>query len=114
MAENEKKKSSYISGKESRRITRFNRRVTKKLEKERADAVEASATGKTVGRLPPDRHTALLCALKPYLGSERRQAVEYLISVCRVWGTLQSVGLTLPALLSPEQGKGTPSGDKEV
>ena len=35
---NEKKKSSYISGRESRRITRFNRRVTKKLEKERADA----------------------------------------------------------------------------
>ena len=38
MAENEKKKTSYISGKESRRITRFNRRVTKKLEKERHDA----------------------------------------------------------------------------
>ena len=38
MADNEKKKSSYISAKESRRITRFNRRVTKKLEKERADA----------------------------------------------------------------------------
>ena len=34
----ENKKSSYISGRESRRITRFNRRVTKKLEKERADA----------------------------------------------------------------------------
>ena len=34
----EKKKSSYISGKESRKITKFNRRVTKKLEKERADA----------------------------------------------------------------------------
>ena len=33
-----KKKSSYISGRESRRITRFNRRVTRKLEKERADA----------------------------------------------------------------------------
>ena len=33
-----KKKASYISGKESRRITRFNRRVTKKLEAERADA----------------------------------------------------------------------------
>ena len=32
------KKSSYISGKESRRITRFNRKVTRKLEKERADA----------------------------------------------------------------------------
>ena len=35
---NEKKKSSYISGRESRRITRFNRRVTRKLEKARADA----------------------------------------------------------------------------
>ena len=34
----EKKKSSYISGKESRKITKFNRRVTKKLEHERADA----------------------------------------------------------------------------
>ena len=29
--------SSYISGKESRRITKFNRRVTKKLEKEREE-----------------------------------------------------------------------------
>ena len=34
----EKKQSSYISGKESRKITKFNRRVTKKLEHERADA----------------------------------------------------------------------------
>ena len=38
MSENKKKKSSYISARESRRITRFNRRVTRKLEKERADA----------------------------------------------------------------------------
>ena len=30
--------TSYISGKESRRITKFNRRVTKKLEAERANA----------------------------------------------------------------------------
>ncbi len=36
--EKKKKKSSYISGKESRKISRFNRRVTKKLEKDRADA----------------------------------------------------------------------------
>ena len=35
---NEKKKSSYISGKESRNISRFNRRVTTKLEAQRADA----------------------------------------------------------------------------
>ena len=40
---NEKKKSSYISGRESRRITRFNRRVTRKLEKARADAAKDEA-----------------------------------------------------------------------
>ena len=39
----EEKNSSYISGKESRRITKFNRRVTKKLEKERADAARDPA-----------------------------------------------------------------------
>ena len=41
MAENTnngKKKTSYLSARESRRITRFNRRVTKRLEKQRADA----------------------------------------------------------------------------
>ena len=32
----EKKKTSYISGSESRKITRFNRKVTRRLEKERA------------------------------------------------------------------------------
>ena len=34
----ENKHTSYISGKESRRITKFNRKVTKKLEAERANA----------------------------------------------------------------------------
>ena len=43
MAENtnkdsKKKGSSYLSARESRKITRFNRRVTKKLEKQRSDA----------------------------------------------------------------------------
>ena len=43
MAENtnngtKKKKASYLSARESRKITRFNRRVTKRLEKQRADA----------------------------------------------------------------------------
>lgn len=38
MSEKNEKNSSYISGKESRRITKFNRRVTKQLEKDRADA----------------------------------------------------------------------------
>ena len=35
---NDKKGSSYISARESRRITRFNRRITRRLEKERAEA----------------------------------------------------------------------------
>ncbi|MDL2302546.1 ABC transporter ATP-binding protein [Lachnospiraceae bacterium OttesenSCG-928-D06] len=35
MAEKAKKKSAYISGKESNNITRFNRKLTKKLEKKR-------------------------------------------------------------------------------
>ena len=38
MSDKNEKNSSYISGKESRRITKFNRRVTKQLEKDRADA----------------------------------------------------------------------------
>ena len=38
MSDKNEKNSSYISGKESRRISKFNRRVTKKLERDRADA----------------------------------------------------------------------------
>lgn len=38
MSDKNEKNSSYISGKESRKISKFNRRVTKKLERDRADA----------------------------------------------------------------------------
>ena len=38
MSDKNEKNSSYISGKESKRISKFNRRVTKKLERDRADA----------------------------------------------------------------------------
>lgn len=38
MSDKNEKNSSYISGKESRRISKFNRRVTKKLERDRAEA----------------------------------------------------------------------------
>ena len=48
----EKKKSSYISGRESRKITRFNRRVTRRLEKERADANKDPALYTTVMKNP--------------------------------------------------------------
>ena len=50
MAEN--KKSSYISGRESRRITKFNRRITKKLELARADANKDPALYTTKMRDP--------------------------------------------------------------
>ena len=66
--------------------------------------------------IPVDRHTALLCALKPYLASERRQAAEQLINLCRVWGTLQGMGISLPALLSSPPAEVTPDrkGDDRV
>ena len=38
MSDKNEKHSSYRSGKESRKISKFNRRVTKKLERDRADA----------------------------------------------------------------------------
>ena len=48
----EKKKSSYISARESRKITRFNRKVTKKLEAQRADANKDPALYTTVMKNP--------------------------------------------------------------
>lgn len=73
---------------------------------------KAASTSKHA--FPPDRHTALLCAIKPYLGSQRRQAADYLISLCRVWGTLQSMGIDLPALLLPAPSNSPQGQDKEV
>ena len=43
----------------------------------------------------PDRHTALLCAVKPYLGHERQEAAEQLIRLCRIWTAIQGVGGSL-------------------
>ena len=47
-----RKNTSYISGKESREITRFNRRLTRRLEKERANksADPAKYTTTKIGR----------------------------------------------------------------
>jgi hypothetical protein len=52
-----------------------------------------------------DRHTALLCAIKPYLSPQRREAAETVIRLCRVWDALERSGLSgllagLPAGLS--------------
>ena len=47
-----------------------------------------------------DRHTALLCAIKPYLSPGRREAAENVIRLCRVWDALERSGISLSGLLS--------------
>ena len=54
----------------------------------------------------PDRHTALLCAVKPYLGRERQEAAEKIIRLCRAWDALQKSGMTdLLRGLAPAQSR---------
>lgn len=76
----------------------------------------ASLSAAKAVSIPPDRHTALLCAIKPYLGRERQQAAEQLIGLCRVWTTLQGLGISFPSLLSSLQGVSAPEAPerKEV
>lgn len=60
-----------------------------------------------------DRHTALLCAIKPYLSDRRRDAAETVIRLCRVWDALEKSGVSLSGLLGGMGGGGAPS-DREV
>ena len=78
---------------------------------ENEKASSASVPTATHGHGSSGHSAALLCALKPYLGTDRRQAVDYMINLCRVWDTLQGMGISLPLLLSsaPPQDK-----DREV
>lgn len=46
-----------------------------------------------------DRHTALLCAVKPYLSPGRQSAAETVIRLCRVWDALDRSGISLSGLL---------------
>lgn len=67
-----------------------------------------------------DRHTALLCAVKPYLSPRRQEAAETVIRLCRVWDALERSGISLPGVLAGldrviPTGQPTPGGgDKEV
>jgi hypothetical protein len=67
------------------------------------------------GGFPPDRHTPLLKALKPYLGPERRQALETMIQLCQVWDSLQHMGVSLlpPAANSRDTRPSGPFGKEE-
>ena len=51
-----------------------------------------------------DRHTALLCALKPYLSPHRRETAETVLRLCRVWDALERSGISLTELLGTVGG----------
>ena len=57
-----------------------------------------------------DRHTALLCALKPYLSPHRRETAETVIRLCRVWDALEKSGISLTGLLGTVGGSTPPEG----
>ena len=55
-----------------------------------------------------DRHTALLCAVKPYLSPERQSAADTVIRLCRVWDALERSGISLSGLLGSIPVTGSP------
>ena len=66
---------------------------------------------------PPDRHTALLCAVKPYLGERRQATADTVIRLCRLWDALSRAGLStavLNGLLGGSAPSGKESGTGEV
>lgn len=69
----------------------------------RAASGAASAGGKETApaakKYPVDRHTALICAVKPYLSPERQEAAETILRLCRIWDALGRSGM-LTALQS--------------
>ena len=63
---------------------------------------------------PVDRHTALLCAIKPYLGERRQATAETVLRLCRLWDALSRAGLS-PAMLGGLLGaSGTEQSREEV
>ena len=62
---------------------------------------------------PTDRHTALLCAVKPYLGERRQATADTVIRLCRLWDALSRAGLST-AVLNGLLGGGTPPSKESV
>lgn len=61
-----------------------------------------------------DRHTALLCAVKPYLSPQRQNAAETVIRLCRIWDALERSGISLSGLLSGMDSASTAPKEGEV
>ncbi len=69
----------------------------------------------TAQRLPSvSRHMALISALKPYLGPERRQAAEGLLGMCRTLDTLQKLGVAMPIHPHPLKEQNPEEAKEEV
>lgn len=58
---------------------------------------------------PTDRHTALLCAIKPYLGERRQATAETVLRLCRLWDALSRAGLSSAVLNGLLGGGASPS-----
>ena len=71
-----------------------------------APAGSVPAGGHPAKKGVPNRHTALLCAIKPYLGSERRQAVESMVQLLKVFDAVQDMGQLLPTPQKPSAHDG--------
>ena len=54
---------------------------------QKSEAVQAAKTD----RGSPDSRTALLCAMKPYLGEDRRQAIDYIVKLGRLGEILKTL-----------------------
>lgn len=65
-----------------------------------------TAQGRAHGGVP-DRHRALLRALKPYLSPERRHATETLLELLELWDALSGMGISLPGLMGGLQTAAT-------
>lgn len=60
-----------------------------------------------------DRHTALLCAIKPYLAPHRRETAETVIRLCKVWDALERSGISLTSLLGGAGGTTQPTEGRD-
>lgn len=65
----------------------------------RATSAGGKDTAPAAKKYPVDRHTALICAVKPYLSPERQEAAETILRLCRIWDALGRSGM-LTALQS--------------
>ncbi len=65
-----------------------------------------AGTSGSASKRPPDRHTALLCAIKPYLSHERQASAETILRLARIWDALGRSGLSLSGLLASLSGTG--------